>query len=80
MFADNQTNPLAVRRLELELVNFSLSIELNNGSIIRLLDGVQDVLNEAAAFNKVSKCEENRILINVQMNPLNGVDGFEILV
>ena len=54
VFTTDQTNPLGVRRLNLELQTFSLTIELNDNSVIRYDDGdcVQDVLNQAASFNK----------------------------
>ena len=55
VFTRDQTNPLGVRRLNLELQTFSLKIELNNNSMIRYEGGgdcVQDVLNQAASFNK----------------------------
>ena len=69
-------------------MTFSLTIELNNNSMVRCLDDtVQDILNQAAAFNnennlKVGAGKEKEacgVIVEVQLDPLNPINSFPIL-
>ncbi len=93
LFTTDRKNPKRVNRIELELVNFSLSVTLENGDVHRVTETKtsQIILNKANAFNDEVLSdttssglssdlvkEQGGSVVEIKLDPVNSVNVFHI--
>ena len=82
-FTSNSEEPQRVRRVQLELVNFTLSLTTQDGNQISFSnpEDVQSILDQARDFNRLSEKQSNGqslVEIEINLDPLNTVKTFRI--
>ena len=81
----DESIPERVTRIELELVNFTIRLTLQNGNCLTISEPteVQTMLDEAKQLNDTfrkdsSSAEEGLSVVEIKLDPINAVNTYHI--